>query len=373
MSHLQLAAVIMVKNEENRIETTLMSVKDVVDGIIVFDTGSQDSTIAIMKRFVKKYNLYFHLLEGQFEDFATSRNKLLDFSDKHLYDYLLLLDSNDEYIFDKNLKELICGRPEQGFLIHQRWYISHGNEIDYYNIRLIKPNIGFRYKGLVHEYIDVPPKTTIGKIEIILYQDRVKDNDGKSQERWKKDLLLLKKAIAINPTDARTQYYLAQTYDCLNMKKDAMFFYKQRSNNKDGFFEEMFISSLKYGELEQNDDESVKWYLKAYQIIERAEPLVEIAKIYRRKAQFKLAFMFAKLACDTPYPSNCVLWVNRKCYIHDRWQELGIIAYYVNENELGKNACEKAIESGYDDELNKKNLLFYEKNVVKESKFTVGE
>jgi len=96
MSHLQLAVVLMVKNEEKRIEITLTSVKDVVDGIVVFDTGSEDKTVDIMKRFAKTHNLHFHLLQGQFEDFATSRNRLLEFADKHLYDYLLLLDSNDE-------------------------------------------------------------------------------------------------------------------------------------------------------------------------------------------------------------------------------------------------------------------------------------
>ena len=358
MSHLQLAV-----NEEQRIEATLSSVKDVVDGIIVFDTGSEDKTIDIMKMFAKKYNLHFHLLQGKFEDFATSRNKLLEFADKHHYDYLLLLDSNDEYRSDNNLKEVLNSKSEQGFLIHQQWYIGPGNYLDYYNLRLIKPNVGLKYKGCVHEYIDVPPKAMIGKMngDITLYQDRVKDNDGKSQARWKKDLVLLKKDIARNPNNGRTQYYLAQTYDCLNMKKDAMFFYKQRANNKDGFFEERFNSMMKCGDLERDEDERVKWYIKAYQIIERAEPLIEIVKIYRQKDKFKLAFLFAKMACDLPYPSNCVLWVNQKCYNHDRWQELGIVAYYVDEYEIGKNACQKAIESGYDTELNNKNLFFYEK------------
>ena len=162
-------------------------------------------------------------------------------------------------------------------------------------------------------------------------------------------------------TTARTHDLSSPTYDCLNMKKDAMFFYKQRANNKDGFFEERFNSMMKCGDLERDEDERVKWYIKAYQIIERAEPLIEIVKIYRQKDKFKLAFLFAKMACDLPYPSNCVLWVNQKCYNHDRWQELGIVAYYVDEYEIGKNACQKAIESGYDTELNNKNLFFYEK------------
>ncbi len=369
MSHLQLAVVMMVRNEENRIQTSLESVKDLVDGIILFDTGSEDKTIDVARKFAKQNNIHFHLLQGQFEDFSVSRNKLLDFADKHLYDYLLLFDSNDEYKSTKDLRDLLRKSNDHGFLLHQKWYIGAGNELDYYNIRLIKPNIGFRYKGAVHEYIEVPHKASIGKLngDVMVYQDRVKDNDGKSQTRWKKDLVLLKKDIARNPSNGRTQYYLAQTYDCLNMKKDAMFFYKQRANNKDGFLEERFNSMMKYADLEKDEDERVKWYMKAYQLIERAEPLVEMIKIYRKKDMFKLAFAFSNLACDLEYPTNCVLWVNQKCYNHDRWQEMGIVSYYVKEYEIGKRACLKAIESGHDTELNTKNLIFYEKNVVSES------
>lgn len=369
MSQLQLAAVLMVKNEEKRIETTLNSVKDIIDGIIVFDTGSEDKTVTIMKRFTKTNNLHFHLMQGQFEDFGTSRNKLLEFADNHLYDYLLLLDSNDEYIHESksSLKEILEGRSEHGFLLHQQWYVGPDNKLDYYNIRLIKPNVGFRYEGSVHEYLETPQNVVVVKLEnVILYQDRVKDNDGKSKARWSNDLLLLRKDIAKRPNDGRTQYYLAQTYDCLKMKKDARFLYQQRANNTSGFFEERFESMMKCGELEPDDDERVKWYLKAYQVIERAEPLVEVSKIYRKKDQFKLSFLFSKLACTLQYPTNCVLWVNQKCYNHDRWQELAIVAYYVQEYDLGRKACEKAIASGYDMELNTKNLLFYDKNVVQE-------
>jgi glycosyltransferase involved in cell wall biosynthesis len=368
MNNLQLAAALMVKNEERRIEITLESVENVVDGIIVFDTGSEDNTINIIKNFTKKKNLQFHLLQGQFEDFATSRNILLDFVNKHLYDYILLLDCNDEFKSSKNLKEILNNRPEQGFMLHQQLYIGPGpgDSLDYYNIKLIKPNVGFRYKGVVHEYIQGPHDVTIGKLnrDVMLFQDRVKDNDGKTQTRWKKDLILLKKDIAKDPTNGRIQYYLAQTYDCLNMKKDAVFFYKQRAINKDGFFEERFNSMMKCGDLEHDEDERLTWYLKAYYIIERAEPLVEITRLFRKKDKLRLAFTFAKLACECQYPSNCLLWVNQKCYSHDRWQELGIVAYYMKEYKLGKNACEKAIESGHDVDLNKKNLLFYEKNGV---------
>lgn len=374
MSLVNLAAVIMVKNEELRILTTLESIKHVVDGIIIFDTGSKDKTIEIIKKFTRDNNINCELLQGEFKDFAQSRNQLLEFANTFSYDYLLLLDCNDELLYYNNnqydpildLKNFLSHRKEDGFMLHQCWYVGQNDKIDYYNLRIIKTKLEFKYKGSVHEYLETPSGSSIGKLDerIVLYQDRVKDNDGKSRNRWEKDLVLLQRDLKNNPNNGRTQFYLAQTHECLNNKEEALKYYKWRANNDKGFYEERFNAMLKCGDFELDDYDRITWYLKAFQIIERADPLVEIVKIYRKLKLFKLAFIFAKLACDLSYPFDCVLWINKKVYDHDRWQELGIVAYYVNEYEIGRNACKKAIKSGHDIELNQKNLLFYEKNVV---------
>lgn len=47
----KVAACLMLKNECKRIQTTLDSIDSVVDGIIVYDTGSTDNTVEIVKSF----------------------------------------------------------------------------------------------------------------------------------------------------------------------------------------------------------------------------------------------------------------------------------------------------------------------------------
>ena len=47
--------VIMVKNEETSIQVTIDSVKDYIKHIIVFDTGSTDKTLDIVKKTCKKF------------------------------------------------------------------------------------------------------------------------------------------------------------------------------------------------------------------------------------------------------------------------------------------------------------------------------
>lgn len=385
---IKIAVAIMVKNEERRIKISLDSVKKDVDGIILFDTGSSDNTIEIVQKFANDNNLEFHLLEDIFEDFSTSRNKMLNYADSLSYDYLILFDSNDELKYDQNqnkniknikniskknknriyepkinsLKQILLQQNPDiiGFMVNQKWHIGHEYDLDYYNVKIIKTNVGFKYKGSVHEYIIAPENSIIDKLKgISIYQNRIEDNDGKTYSRWEKDLVLLKKDLEENPNDSRAQYYLAQTYDCLSKKEEAFEAYKKRSENLEGFYEERFLSTLKCSHLSNNECDKIKWCLKAFQIIERAEPLIEVAKLYRIKNQFKLAFIFANLACELEYPSYCTLNVDQKCYVHDRWHELSISCYYLGKYKQGKEACQKAIDSGYEKELNLNNMSFY--------------
>jgi hypothetical protein len=374
----KIAAVLMVKNEQNRINVTLESVKNHVEGIVLYDTGSIDLTIECVKTFVENNNLSFHLLEGQFEDFSTSRNKMLRFADTFDYDFLLLLDSNDELQIngEHKLIEIINKHKDNdSFLIRQKWFIgSEYPDISYFNVRIIKTRSGFQYTGVVHEYIHIPDKSenTLKLDCIIIFQDRVKDNDGKTKNRWTNDLQLLEKEILKDPLNTRTQFYLAQTYSCLNKNKRAQHYYRKRAKNTNGYYEERFVSMTSLASMANEEHEKIRWNLNAFQVIKRAEPLINISRIYRLKNQHHLAFAFAHMACMLDFPSYCNFLVDEKCYSHDRWHELGIVSYYVaedislyNQEEankiymIGKKACENAIRSGYLLQTNSQNLSFY--------------
>jgi glycosyltransferase involved in cell wall biosynthesis len=368
---MKLAAILMVKNESPRIRVTLDSVASIVDGLIVFDTGSEDRTVDIIKEFSKESKIPLHLKIGKFENFAISRNKLLAFADALAddYDYYLLMDSNDELVVSMSkdvLKNTIS--DYDCMYVHQKLHVGSAYDVDFHNVRIIKSRRGFEYVGPVHEYVKIPEDAKVGKLpdETLLFQDRIKDDDGKTRNRWESDVKILEKELVDRPDESRTQYYLAQTYACLGMNQKARDAYEKRSFNENGFYEERFLSMMAVGDLEKDVYEKIKWYVKAYVFTNRAEPLVKICRIFRSPEMklYELGFAFAKIACDLGYPENCTLHVDRKCYAHDRWQELSISAYYVEEYEIGKRACEKAIASGYDKILNEKNLSYYEKHVV---------
>lgn len=372
-SAISVAALIMAKNEQDSLKVTLESIKNQVDGVVLFDTGSTDNTIDVVRDVTKKNKLKFHLLTGKFEDFSTSRNKLLEFANKTAntegYDFFLLLDANDELRIPSGntLKDCLKSlNPScSAFLVKQEWFVGLETS-EYYNVRLIKSKQNFKFEGVVHEYLKLGDACSEKSDKIVIYQDRTK-GASTSCERWKKDVILLEKELKNNPTDGRTQYYLAQTYDCLNMKNKAKKMYTIRAKNNTGFQEERFISMMRIPKMRDCNEpittiekcEEIKWYFSAYFLLHRAEPLVELSKLYRGENALTLAYSVAKLACELEYPEHSVFLVNQKCYNHDRWHELGISAYYVGQFEEGKKACLNAIASGFNTELNVKNLQFY--------------
>jgi hypothetical protein len=394
--YINIIAALMVKNEEKRILVSLNSIKDSVSGVALYDTGSEDNTVKLVKDFCNENNIELFLLEGHFEDFSTSRNKLFDFIDKintdklekntfsnnNAFDYVLLLDSNDEYRGIKKLPDIIKDKiyttlhydneketskvtqvdvllPD-AFMVKQRWFTGDKNDLCYFNIKIIKPNRGFKYIEPVHEYIHEPSGCQTQKITdgMEIYQDRVADNDGKTKNRWKTDIYVLTRVLQEKPDDARTQYYLAQTYECMKNVEKAYRYYKMRSKNPCGFFEERFLSMMKCGNLKYGYG-SVGWFFMAYDFMARAEPLIELARFFRNKNNFQMAFTFSKMACALQLPEQMLLWSHDKTYSHDRWQEMAISAYYVQQFDEGEEACKIALQSPYDKELNAKNLEFY--------------
>lgn len=359
----------MVKNEHKRLHVSLKSVVGYVDALIIYDTGSTDDTLDIVQNFAEKHKINLYLIQGTFVDFSTSRNVLLEYADTVPVHYLLLMDCNDELQGGKSLLDLAKNsftKENNAFLLCQKWWSGHYDR--YFNIRFVKNRCGWRYRGVVHEWlkdttIEGPDtRYPVIKVEndIVLYQDRTQDDD-KSGKRFYRDKELLLAEFKRDPTDARTVFYLAQTCQCINQHDEA-YYYSRLRTEMEGFEEERFHSLLRCGNcaihLKHSWDDVIKWYMKAYEHSLRAEPLVTIAEYYRSKKKWRQAYLFAKEACDLPYP-ECILFVDSGVYEYHRWHLLGIIGYYSGHYEEGKRAVLKAIEVGRNIELDKKNLQCY--------------
>ena len=90
----------IVQNDQDNIAKTILSVKDLVKHIIIYDTGSTDDTIGVIQRTCSANGLNLHCRFGKFVDSATNRNASLDYADNVPVEYLIVLDAGDE--FDKD-------------------------------------------------------------------------------------------------------------------------------------------------------------------------------------------------------------------------------------------------------------------------------
>ena len=414
----------MVKNEKKRIHVSLDSVVGVVDALIIFDTGSTDDTIDIIKNFSEKHKINLYLIQGEFSNFSISRNTSLYYADKIGVNYLLLLDCNDELKGGKNLKVLandFMDKKNNAFLVCQEWYTGVSDK--YYNIRFVKNRCGWRYRGSVHEWMKDTTKEgpepayevirIPDSMNIVLYQDRTQDDD-KTSKRFHRDRELLLKDYKENPEDTRTLFYLAQTCECLRNFEESLYYSKLRLEFV-GFVEEVFHSYLRCGNLclllDHSWEDSFGWYMKAYSHSLRAEPLVKIADYYRYMASqhdkdqnkkqeehyknekirekeegekyqrvvyqrafnhfWRVSYMFLHEACELEYPTHCILFVDKGVYDYYRWHLMGIVAFYVGKYEEGKSASLKALSTGINKIENEKILKFYtdrEKKVVPNDK-----
>lgn len=349
--------VMMVKNEKKRLHVSLESVKTIADAIIIYDTGSTDNTVEILKEFCEKNKINLYIKFGTFVNFSDSRNVLLEFADTIDVKFLLQLDCNDELKNPNKFLEFIKianNAENTGFLLCQVWF--HGGGTDkYWNIRLVKNKSNWRYFGAVHEYMK---DTTVLKKgmkekqsfkcgdEFYLYQDRTQDDD-KTSKRFVRDKEMLIASLEKNPNDTRAIFYLAQTYSCLNDFRESYNLYEKRSTMQ-GYLEENFISCMRCGEynlkLGGEWEKSFIWFMKAYELFERVEPLIRIIEYYIATRNYRLAYFFSTKAMGLSYPYNCNLFVNKHDYDYTRYHLHGICAFYVGDFDGGSKACLHALK-----------------------------
>ncbi|MCT7602198.1 glycosyltransferase family 2 protein [Aliarcobacter butzleri] len=93
---MNISAVVLAKNNQKTIEKTLNALVE-FDDVVVYDNGSIDDTIEIVKKFSN-----VNLIEGEFKGFGWTKNKAASFAKN---DWILVVDS-DEVIDKELLKEL---------------------------------------------------------------------------------------------------------------------------------------------------------------------------------------------------------------------------------------------------------------------------
>lgn len=143
----------IVKNEEDVLERCLTSVNEIVDEIIVVDTGSTDCTKEIAHQFTDKVYDFEWI-----NDFSAARNYAFSKATK---DYILWLDADD--VIEKASKDRFLKLKNELSLevdsVLMKYHLTFDqNDNPIYSTqrnRLVKREKQFKWIGAVHEYLEV--------------------------------------------------------------------------------------------------------------------------------------------------------------------------------------------------------------------------
>jgi hypothetical protein len=319
----------IVKNEAGRIERMLDSVGQFIDAVCITDTGSTDDTKDKITAWCIHHHIDFIITDAPFIDWSQARNANLDaaMATEFGVEYWLLVDADMELVVrDRSFLDAKWEAP--AYDIEQRAGTCH-----YMNRRVIRHGEPGRYRGVTHEYLDVPGGVAFSPNEVFF----VDHADGSNRpEKFKRDIRLLKAGIVAEPNNERYMFYLAQSYrDAGNLPK-AIEWYRKRVEFG-GWAEEQWQAQQCIAECYaglKNEAEFVHNALLAYNMRPtRAEPLWSVAKYYREKGINAPAALFAEVGMQIPRP-NDTLFVNDYVYRVGLKEEFAITGYYVPGKRL---------------------------------------
>ena len=256
-----------------------------------------------------------------FQNFGYNRTHALERATKW-GEYVLLLDADMKIVitdaFDKN------SLTENGYSIVQK-----NGSLDYYNTRIIKTGIGVRCLGPTHEYYDFPLSRNNTKLQTLWIEDI--GDGGCKDDKFERDIRLLKAALEKEPRNDRYHFYLAQSYNHIGKKAEAYEYYKKRVE-LGGWIEEVFYAALEAGNMARElgkVNEAVYWWMEAYnRHPKRSESLYELTKYYREIGKNKLSQIFGDIGASIPYPKDDLLFIKKACYTHLFDYEQSINSYY---------------------------------------------
>ena len=387
----------IVKNENtDHYRQCLESVSPYIDYYVIADNGSTDGTQDFIKEFFNEKGIDGEVHDVEWVDFGHNRSEVLAMCDNKAH-YILMIDA-DDYIegnLDLDMDKLIEENFE-GYGLR----IKRG-DFTWWRNQIFRVDAKWCYKGILHEYAHcegVEPPLKIGKIlgnyhvEARTLGARNKDEEGnqiEGIEKYSKDAEVLLDALtnqnspSYEPDNSRYQFYLGQSYFDSQQWEKAEEAYSKRAS-MGGWPEEVFYSVFRVAICkllqEKPWPDAQDTMLQAWNIRpERAEPLYQIAKIQRINGNPNLGYLFAKIACEIPYPEDDILFISDDIY---KWQildEFASSAYYATDYINGYNACKILIdllEKGEIPEEHRErfyeNMGFYERSIKQQEEKKAG-
>lgn len=299
----------IVRDEESVIERCLTSVKDIVDEIVIVDTGSIDNTKSIVSKYTNK--IYDFNWE---DDFSKARN--YSFS-KATKDYILWLDADDVILEEDRLKliklkntinynkvDIIMAPYNVGF-------DEDGNVTFMYNReRIVSRAKNYKWSGFIHESIYLKGK--------IIYSDFSVTHKKKNKD-IKRNLNIFNRKLNEGYTLCpREEFYYGRELMANNCFYDAEKVLKKFLDDGNGTVENSISAcqdlALCYFYIKENN-KILSTLTRSFEYdIPRAEVCCDLGAYFMNNNKIEQAIYWYKAAYSIPYNKNNNGFKSMDCY-----------------------------------------------------------
>ena len=370
-----IVACLIVKNEEKVLERCLRSIRPYVDGYIIVDTGSTDSTIEIASReeFAGNNGIVSKVISRPWVNFGANRTEALalsaELTPKTTWSFMIDADdsvslfpppppsavsssSGPDVKREVKLLHAAVTKASQTGVDGLTVKVSH-LEIVHYRTQLFRNAARWTYVGAVHEYPQCVGGNG-GKIgsssEALCVIARTEGARSEDPEKYLKDAKMLRSEFAgTNPegdetlcTNTRTCFYLAQSFQNGGKNEAAIRFYQQRIGplEKVGFTDEVYISLVRLILLSKQDPEyqwECVWRAIAHspKRLEAPHMLLSTRRLAKRASDSRTLAMIQMVVSLTDNFSNTLpplppgLFINQQVYEWQFADEVAVAAWQI--------------------------------------------
>ena len=340
----------IVKNEAHVIRRCLDSVKPLIDYVLVEDTGSSDGTQAVIRAWLAENAMPGEVVDVPWQDFAFNRSHALELLRRRReIDYALIIDADDTLVFASGFDAEACKQKLKADVIDMD--IQYG-ELRYRRTHLLRNALPFRYRGVLHEYVEIPPvarqRSSLVGVHMQIHGggDRSRDSN-----KFRGDAELLERALSAESDPflcSRYTFYLAQSLKDSGQHERAVTAYLQRAEMA-YWGEEVYVSLYRAGQLQEKlahpTQQVIDTYLRATAVQPaRAEALHAASRFCRLQKRYEQGYWFARRGL-APQPANG-LFLEPWVYDYGLLDELAVNAYWSGRYDECRQACERLLEEG---------------------------
>lgn len=290
----------IVKNEEDVLARCLASVKDIIDEIIIVDTGSTDRTKEVASAFSAKIYDFTWC-----DDFSAARNYAFSKATK---DFILWLDADDiieerERSKFLELKKELSDQIDVVMLKYNVGFDENGEvNFSFYRERILRRAKQFKWVDPIHEYMDISGNVIMKDIAVT--HRKLHASTGRNLKIYE-GYIEEKKELS----ERSMYYYGKELYENKRYQDAVIQFNKYLLKNK-GWVEDKisacFFLSICYEVLGEKDNMLNALFKSFDYDVPRSEICCKIGDYFKEKSSYYQAIFWYELATILKKPDNFI-------------------------------------------------------------------